>query len=101
MTTAAQAVQLLCRQAGYARDLGAADAAMLTTIAKYAAAAAAHEAADNAVQIHGALGCHDALPIERYFRDARVMEIIEGSTEMQEIMIAGQAHAALHHLSHA
>ena len=101
MTAAAAAVQLQCRQAGQARDLREPNALLLTTLAKYSAAAAAHAAADDAVQIHGALGCHDSLPVERFYRDARVMEIIEGSTEMQEIMIGSQARAALHHLFYA
>jgi glutaryl-CoA dehydrogenase (non-decarboxylating) len=98
MTAAAAAVQLLCRQAGRARDARDPGALLLTSLAKYAAAAAATETADSAVQIHGALGCHDSYPIERYYRDARVTEIIEGSTEMQELLLGGQARALAHQL---
>jgi hypothetical protein len=40
------------------------------------------------VQIHGANGVGPDMPIERYLRDARIMEIIEGSTQVLEIAIA-------------
>ena len=59
-----------------------------TFIAKYFASTAAMRAAGNAVQIHGANGCSPDYPVERYMRDAKVMEIIEGSTQIQEITIA-------------
>ena len=101
MTATAQAVQLQCRQAGAAREAGEPMAVLLTNLAKYAAAAGAHQATDDALQIHGAAGCHEGTAIERWYRDARVMEIIEGSTEMQEIMIGSSATAAFHHLFEA
>jgi len=43
--------------------------------------------AGDAVQLHGASGGSAEQPVERYFRDARLMEIIEGSTEIQQITI--------------
>ena len=46
------------------------------------------KAALDAVQIHGANGCSSDYPVERYFRDAKIMEIIEGSTQIQEITIS-------------
>ncbi len=45
------------------------------------------------VQIHGAAGLSDEHPVQRYFRDARVMEIIEGSSEVLEVLIAEHAFA--------
>jgi glutaryl-CoA dehydrogenase (non-decarboxylating) len=45
------------------------------------------------VQIHGASGCVAGSRVERCFRDAKILEIIEGSTEMQQILIA--RHGAL------
>lgn len=101
LAAAAHAVTLQCRHAGFARDRHDPNAVLLTNLAKYSAAAAAQQAADDAVQIHGALGCHDSLPIERYYRDARIMTIIEGSTEMQEVMIGSQARVVAHALFHA
>lgn len=85
-----EAARLLCQRAADARDEGRREAVLQTSKAKYFASRAAFLAASHAVQIHGAVGCEVGSSIERYFRDARVMEIIEGSTEMQEIMIARQ-----------
>lgn len=98
MTLAASSVALLCRQAGEARNAGNASAILLTSLAKYSAASEAKNVTDHAVQIHGAQGCQDNLPIERLYRDARIMEIIEGSTEMHQALIADQAEAALQYL---
>ena len=39
------------------------------------------------MQVHGANGLTDAYPVERYLRDSRVMEIIEGSTQIQQVTI--------------
>ena len=44
--------------------------------------------ANNAVQIHGANGCSSEYSVQRYLRDAKVMEIIEGSTQLLEVSIA-------------
>jgi hypothetical protein len=83
-----RAAHWLCLRAGWLRDAGDPAAAHETFIAKYAASTAATRAALDAVQIHGANGCSEAYPVERYLRDSRVMEIIEGSTQIQEITIA-------------
>jgi alkylation response protein AidB-like acyl-CoA dehydrogenase len=55
--------------------------------AKLFATVSAGNAARDAVQIHGAIGCSQDHAVSRYFRDAKVMEIIEGSTEIAEAMI--------------
>jgi alkylation response protein AidB-like acyl-CoA dehydrogenase len=47
----------------------------------------ASRAALDAVQIHGANGCNEDYPVERYLRDSRVLEVIEGSTQIQQITI--------------
>lgn len=83
-----RAAHWLCLRAGSLRDAGDPDAAHETFVAKYAASTAATRAALDAVQIHGANGCSEAYPVERYLRDSRVMEIIEGSTQIQQIAIA-------------
>ena len=46
--------------------------------------------ADKAVQIHGGLGYIKEYPIERYYRDARITKIYEGTSEIQKNIIAGQ-----------
>ena len=45
-------------------------------------------AADEAVQIHGGYGYSSEFPVERYFRDAKVCSIYEGTNEIQKIVIA-------------
>ena len=83
-----RAARLLCCLAGYRRSIGAPDAATETLVAKYFASRAASRAANDAVQLHGANGLSQDYPVERYLRDAKVTEIIEGSTQIQEIAIA-------------
>jgi alkylation response protein AidB-like acyl-CoA dehydrogenase len=48
----------------------------------------ASRAIDMALQIHGGLGLSRDFPIERFFRDARIAEIFEGTNEIQRIVIA-------------
>lgn len=84
-----RAARLLCYRAGYLRDAGEAGALMETMVAKYFASRTAVAAANDAVQIHGANGIGSDYPVGRYLRDAKVMEIIEGSTQILETAIAG------------
>jgi glutaryl-CoA dehydrogenase (non-decarboxylating) len=93
MVAGVKAARLLCCHAGQLRDAG--DPAFLieTSIAKYFACRMAADIARDAVQIHGANGCSSEYPIERLYRDAKIMEIIEGSNEIQEITIAQSASA--------
>ncbi|NSL87271.1 acyl-CoA dehydrogenase [Chitinophaga sp. Mgbs1] len=95
MVTEVKAATLLCRNAGFLRDKKDPDSIIQTSLAKYHASRIANTVAADAVQLHGALGCHDSISIQRYFRDARVMEIIEGSTEIQQILIADHSIAGL------
>jgi alkylation response protein AidB-like acyl-CoA dehydrogenase len=57
-------------------------------MAKLFASQACNRAAREAVQIHGAAGVRRGLAVERYFRDARVTELYEGTTEIQKLVIA-------------
>src|SRR6185436_15304850 len=57
-------------------------------IAKLLASRAANEAAREAVQIHGGAGYLEDFPVERHFRDARITEIYEGTTEIQKLVIS-------------
>jgi FkbH-like protein len=88
MLTNARATRLMCAHAARLKDQGDPSMIMETSTAKYFASRAAMRAADSAVQIHGANGCHISHPVQRYFRDARIMEIIEGSNQIQQIIIA-------------
>ena len=58
-------------------------------IAKLFASRAAADVTDNMVQIHGGAGFILDYPIQRYYRDARSLEILEGTSQMQQIVIAG------------
>lgn len=92
MITSAHAARLLCAEAGRLKDSSDPGTIMATWMAKYFASTAAARCAADAVQLHGAIGCSPGHPVGRYFRDAKVMEIIEGSTELQQITIAEQAY---------
>ncbi len=94
MITHVKAARLLCLQAGYTLENQQANATNDILIAKYFASKTAMEVATDAVQIHGANGCSSDYPVQRFLRDAKVMEIIEGSHQMQQIMIAKNAYVA-------
>ena len=83
-----KAARLLCYQAGYFKDIGNSKSMMETSIAKYFASTTATKVASDAVQIHGGNGCSSEYSVQRYFRDAKIMEIIEGSTQIQQLTIA-------------
>jgi hypothetical protein len=57
-------------------------------MAKLFASEAAQRAVGNAVQIHGGYGYTSDFPVERYFRDARVQTIYEGTSEIQRLVVA-------------
>jgi len=61
---------------------------MASAMAKLTASEAAMQAAHGAVQIHGGYGLMKAYPVERYFRDAKMGEIYEGTSEIQRLVIA-------------
>ncbi|MBH8554258.1 acyl-CoA dehydrogenase family protein [Nostocaceae cyanobacterium CENA357] len=92
MLTNLKAARLLCYQAGYLKDIGDPRSITETSIAKYFASTTATKIANDAVQIHGGNGCSSEYPVERYLRDAKIMEIIEGSTQIQQIAIADYAY---------
>ena len=88
MITNVRAARLLCMRAGYLRDTGDPGSFAETMLAKYFASTTATKVASDAVQIHGGNGCHEDFAVSRYFRDAKVMEIIEGSSQIQQFTIA-------------
>jgi alkylation response protein AidB-like acyl-CoA dehydrogenase len=83
-----KAARLMCMHAAELKDSGNPSLIMETSIAKYFTSRVAVQAALNAVQIHGANGCSDEYPVARYLRDAKILEIIEGSNQMQQIIIS-------------
>jgi glutaryl-CoA dehydrogenase (non-decarboxylating) len=84
MGTDLQAASLLCYSACKAEDEHLPEAFEKVLMAKYFASKAASKAASDAVQIRGASGCNESSPVARYYRDAKIMEIIEGTTQIHE-----------------
>jgi alkylation response protein AidB-like acyl-CoA dehydrogenase len=84
MGTDLEAGSLLCHSACRAEDDHLPEVFEKTLMAKYFTSRAAVGAASDAVQIMGALGCHGSSPVSRYYRDAKIMEIIEGTTQIHE-----------------
>jgi len=87
MGTMVEAARLLTLQAAHVRDRGG-ELSGPSAMAKLFAARTASKVASLGVQIHGGYGYSKEYPIERYFRDARVTEIYEGTNEIQQIVIA-------------
>ena len=92
MIVETKAARMLCMHASFLKSSGEPSLIMETSTAKYYASKAATKSTNSAVQIHGANGCSSDFPVQRYFRDARIMEIIEGSSQMQQIIIAKAGH---------
>ncbi len=88
MITDIHAARLMCQSAGAARARRARGSAKEATMAKYFASQMANRVARDAQQIFGAQGIGPETPMARYFRDARVMEVIEGTTQVLESLIA-------------
>jgi alkylation response protein AidB-like acyl-CoA dehydrogenase len=84
MGTDLEAARFLCHNACRAEDDHLPEAFEKTLMAKYFTSRAAVRAASDAVQIRGASGCHGSAPVSRYYRDAKIMEIIEGTTQIHE-----------------
>lgn len=78
----------LCMHAGKLRRDKHDDYVIETSIAKYYTSMIAGQIATDAVQVHGGNGCWNKYPAERLFREARVLEIIEGTTQMQQEVIS-------------
>ena len=84
MGTDVEAANSLCHNACRAEDDHLPEVFEKTLVAKYFTSRAAVRAASDAVQIRGASGCHSSSPVSRYYRDAKIMEIIEGTTQIHE-----------------
>ncbi|WP_375482347.1 acyl-CoA dehydrogenase family protein [uncultured Mycobacterium sp.] len=82
-----RAARLLVYQAAWNADLGR-DVRVDASIAKLNATEAAYRVVDRCIQIHGALGLSNELPLERWFRDLRVKRLGEGATEVQREIVA-------------
>jgi len=86
MVVETEAARLLVWRAGDLKDKGRPNTRE-TSLAKLFASEAAQRAADGAIQIHGGYGFSDEFPVERYWRDARVNRLYEGTTQIQKLII--------------
>jgi alkylation response protein AidB-like acyl-CoA dehydrogenase len=91
MKTRIEASRLLIYQAALAKEAAKETGARYTTeasMAKLYASETAMFCAHQAVQIHAGMGYSKELPLERFFRDAKITEIYEGTSEIQRMVIA-------------
>lgn len=96
MATAIDASALLIYRAAWAKDQGAPRITREAAMAKMYATEAAQRVVDDALQLLGGRGVVAGHPVERLYRDVRALRIYEGTTEIQQLVIAGQvlgAHA--------
>ncbi|MBE6051595.1 MAG: acyl-CoA dehydrogenase [Clostridium sp.] len=91
MVVNVKAARLLCLNAGNLKDKGDPDSIMETWNAKYFASTMLGKITSDAVQIHGANGFLKGYSVERYYRDSKINEVIEGSTQIHESLIAKNA----------
>ena len=85
-----EAARLLVYRAAWLADRGQPNN-LEVSIAKYTAAEAAAYAADGALKILGAYGYSTEFPVERYLRDSKSYQIVEGSSNIQKLIIAQDA----------
>ena len=87
MATQVQASRLLCREAARMADNGE-DPRIIASMAKYFSSEAAVDVTNEAVQIHGGYGYMSEFDVERFYRDAKITTIYEGTSEIQKTIVA-------------
>jgi glutaryl-CoA dehydrogenase (non-decarboxylating) len=90
MVVQEEAARLLVYRAAWLADQGKPNN-LETSIGKYTAAEAAAHATDAAMKILGAYGYSTEFPVERYYRDAKSYQIVEGSSNIQKMIIGQDA----------
>lgn len=90
MATEIDASALLVYRAAWANDTGAPRVTREAAMAKWFATEAAQRAADSAVQLLGGRGVVSGARVERLYREVRALRIYEGTSEIQQLVIAGQ-----------
>jgi butyryl-CoA dehydrogenase len=89
MATEIQAARLLSYQAAWLKDQGM-EFEKVAAMAKLYASEVCSRVTSKAVQIHGGYGYTAEFPVERYFREAKLFEIVEGTSEIQRLVIANR-----------
>ncbi len=88
MATTVDAARLLVYRAAWLKDKGSRSLTKEAAMAKVFAAETAVEVTRKAVQIFGGYGCTREYPVERFYRDAKITEIYEGTSQIQKLVIA-------------
>ncbi len=88
MATELDAARLMLWRAASSLDRGDPDATLHCAMAKRLATDAGFHVCDEALQLHGGYGYLKDFPIERYLRDVRVHQILEGTNEIMRVIIA-------------
>jgi len=91
MVVETEAARLLVYRCAVQKDQGKENNTLETSIAKYYACDAASRLADMALRIFGAYGYSGEYPVERYLRDAKLYQLLEGSANIQKLIIAQDA----------
>lgn len=85
--TQVHAARALCVNTGILLDTNASEAYVQVNIAKQFAAETAIKVTSAAVQVFGGNGCLNQYPVERLFREAKILDIIEGTRQIQQVLI--------------
>ena len=88
MATEIDAARLLVYRAAWKKDQGL-PYGTASSMAKLFASETSTRVADRAIQIHGGYGYTESYPVERAYRDAKITELYEGTSEVQRMVIAG------------
>ena len=88
MATELEAARLLVRRAAAMLDAGHPDGTMAAAMAKRYVTDVGFQVCNEALQLHGGYGYIQDLPVERYLRDVRVHQILEGTNEIMRLIIA-------------
>ena len=88
MATELEAARLMVWRAAVALEADASDATLLCAMAKRFATDAGFEICNQALQLHGGYGYLKDYPVERYVRDTRVHQILEGTNEIMRLIVA-------------
>jgi alkylation response protein AidB-like acyl-CoA dehydrogenase len=87
MATSVEAARMLTWRAAWLKDTGAVFGAA-AAMAKLWASETAMKVTTDAIQVHGGYGFIKEYQVERYFRDAKITQIYEGTSQIQKLVIA-------------
>ena len=89
MATKIETARLLIYKTAHMRDLNK-KYSKESAMCKFYASKISRQITQEAIQIHGGYGCMKDLPLERYYRDSKICEVYEGTSEIMKLIIANQ-----------